>query len=160
MKLTDRNTNRHLTLTVLQFAFSLHSQSFIFVTFIIAITTVVTVGHSRPTNETPNADDPISLHSLLWTSWMAPCKQWLLAPKAASSCVTVVGMAQWLCELAGRWQRKALSAGVLCHYGSVNVRWTACSRRHVWSRHIPELRHPITKDELARKPPCSRLTGV
>ena len=37
--------NEHLTLTVLQFAFSLPSQSFIFVTFILAITTVVTVDH-------------------------------------------------------------------------------------------------------------------
>ena len=52
--------------------------------------------------------------SLIWTSWMAPWKLGLVAPKAASSCDTVVGMAQWLCVLEGRWQRKALSAGALC----------------------------------------------
>jgi len=40
-----------------------------------------------------------------------------VAPKAANTCVTVVGEAQWLCVLEGRWQRKALSAEALCHTG-------------------------------------------
>jgi len=49
---------------------------------------------------------------------MAPWKQWFVAPQAASFCVTVDGVAQWLCELDGRWQRKALlqlrNAGCVC----------------------------------------------
>jgi len=82
---------------------------------------------------------------------MAPRKQWIVAPQAVSSCVTVDGMAQWLCVLDGRWQRKALSAVALCHTGDVNVCWTACSQRHARSRHNPELHHPILKFSPDRK---------
>jgi len=52
---------------------------------------------------------------------MAPWKQWLVAPQAASSCVTVDGMAQWLCALEGRWQTKVLSVVALCHTVRDNV---------------------------------------
>ena len=42
-----------------------------------------------------------------------------MASQAANSCVIVDGMAQWLCALDGRWQRKALSAVARCHTGGV-----------------------------------------
>jgi len=46
---------------------------------------------------------------------MAPWKQWLVAPQAVSSCVTIAGKAQWLCVLEGRWQFGALAAVAFCH---------------------------------------------
>jgi hypothetical protein len=79
---------------------------------------------------------------------MAQLKQWLVAPQAASSCVTVDGMAQWLCVLGGRWQKKALSVGALCHTGGINVRCTAAGNV---MRHIRQLRHLILKDQFAKK---------
>ena len=88
---------------------------------------------------------------------MAPWKQWLVAPQAARSCVTVGGMAQWLCVFDGRLQRKVLSWGALCHTGSVNVCCPGRRQRHVRSRDILELRHPIPNDELGTKAACQLL---
>jgi hypothetical protein len=79
---------------------------------------------------------------------MAPWKQWLVAPKAASSCVALDGMAQWLCVLEGRRKGRALSAGALRHTGGVNVMNCLQLSRPITPH--PELRNLIPKDELGR----------
>jgi len=111
----------------------------IFVTFcgINTITTAVTVRSPSATNETPNVNNPTSYHPLTVISWMAPWKQWLVAPQAEYACVTVAGMAQWLCwlQIDGRGMRW--------------LRESFASAHHAGSQHIPELRHCIGPDELA-----------
>ena len=60
------HTNRHLTLTLLQLAFNLHSVSVIFATSCETntITTVVTTYFSNPTNTTLTTNGPTWLHPL------------------------------------------------------------------------------------------------
>jgi hypothetical protein len=48
-----------------------------------------------------------------------------VAPQAASSGVTVAGMAQWLCVLESRWQGKAPGMDALSHDERIDERLSA-----------------------------------
>jgi hypothetical protein len=90
-------------------------QSVTFVIFIFTIMTAVTVSRSSPTNATPTAHGSKQINPIT-SGKVGGC---FVTPKAACSCVTVGGTAQWLRVLAGRWQSKALAAGALSHTGNI-----------------------------------------
>jgi len=82
---------------------------------------------------------------------MAPGKKCLVAPQAAAFCVTVAGVAQWLCLLqidGGGWYWLWAPSKILTDGKNL---LTFCLTRLVASRQVPELRHHIRIDELAKK---------
>jgi len=124
MKVTDVHKNLHLTLTALQFAFSLHSVSVSYLCYILWYKLHYGCSHcAQPTRNQWNTN-------CKWPHITPPTHRGRLndnletvacGAKAASACVTVAGMAHWMCW----WQSKALAAVI------------ACATHHVESRHIP-----------------------
>ena len=82
---------------------------------------------------------------------MTPWKQCLVAAQVAFSCITVAGIAQWLCvPIATQMAERGAGCGYLVTYGRYYC-YIACATRHAGSRHVSELRHRIPADELATK---------
>jgi len=143
MKVTDVHANLHLTLTALQFAFSLPSvytvcQSVISVTFcgINTIMAAVTLRSRSAINATkckrPHDTPPTQRYKLddtLETVAFGATSGVCVPHRTGNYPVTVLTV--------NRWQSNALAACI------------PCPTNHVTSGHNLELRHRIRDDELA-----------
>ena len=130
MKLTDVHTTLHLTQTVLQLTFSLHSVSVSYLCYIHnRHYDFCHCGPPKPNHWStncwwPHSTPPIHLVASWNVPWNVPWNNGLR--RHSGVCVTIYGVAQWLWFLGSRNQRKELAAGAFSHAGGVDVCWTAC----------------------------------
>jgi hypothetical protein len=170
MKLTDAHTNLHLTLTVLQFSYSLHSVSVSYLCHILWYEhqslrlQSLWAAQAQQTKHQLQMAPNHTTHStwkVEWHRWTHRSSSLLERVTCGATSSVFWRYCSWngsmIVLAANRWQSKALAAGSVHHTDGINHCLTTCPTHQTRSNHIPELRHRIQPHGLATYLTCSRL---